>query len=319
MLFKNKIKQFSVIIWFSLVMPMLGFSATHAAPATSITPPVSASVTGKNLSVEQKNLQSSTERLRTSVPILPPDIQRILDRGNLLVSMPKKDNPPFFAVDEKGQYWGLDVELARGFAAQLGVGLVFVRDADSYNEAVDEVVQRKTDLAWCKLSRTFERAMRVRYSNPYVVLRQALLINRLALAKQTRNDVPIEETVQKLKGNIGVITKSAYEEYAGKYFRHAKVISYENWDKVVFATAKGEVVAAYRDELEVKKVIKGSPEASLTFKTAVISDTSDDLAVAVAWDSTTLVALLNIYLENQKLNLNADKILDKYSSLLFKK
>jgi ABC-type amino acid transport substrate-binding protein len=298
---------------------MLATAATNVIPARPTTNEATVSVTGKNLPIEQKNLQSSTEQLRATVPILPPDIQRILDRGNLLISMPKKDNPPFFAVDEKGQYWGLDIELARGFAAQLGVGVIFHREAESYNAAVDEVVQRKTDLAWCKLSRTFDRAMRVRYTNPYVVLRQALLINRLALAKQARSDIPIEETVQKLKGNIGVISKSAYEEYASKYFRHAKVISFDTWDQVVLATARGQVVAAYRDELEVKRVIKGSPEASLTFKTAVISDTSDALAIAVAWDNTTLVALLNIYLENQRLNLNADKILDKYSHLLFKK
>ena len=313
---KNHLKRFIVFIGLGLLLSTSVFAVVTTPPPSPSSP---LSINSKTLSPEQKKIQSTTERMRSTVPLLPPDIQRIFDRGKLLIAMPKKDNPPFFAVDAKGQYWGLDIELARGFATQLGVEVEFDRQAESYNAAVDRVVQRQADIAWCKLSRTFERATRVRYTTPYVILRQALLINRLSLAKQTRSDVPIEETVQKLQGNIGVIEKSAYEEYAGKYFHNAKVISYETWEKVVQAATKGEVVAAYRDELEVKKIIKANPEAALNFKTAVISDTTDAIAIAVAWDSTTLLALLNIYLENQRLDLNADKLLDRYSAILFKK
>jgi ABC-type amino acid transport substrate-binding protein len=319
MLYKKNILPLLILIGLSLWLPIPASAAAKVIAQTMPNPQTTPVLPNKTSPEEQNKLQSTSEQLRNDVPLLPPDIKRILDRGKLLVSMPKKDNPPFFAVNEKGEYWGLDVELARGFAEQMGVAIEFNRDAESYNAAVEEVVQRKTDIAWCKLSRTFQRAMRVRYTNPYLVLRQALLINRLGLAKQSRNDVPIEETVQKLQGNIGVIAKSAYEEYAKKYFRHAKVISYDTWEQVVEATKKGEVVAAYRDELEVKRIIKANPEASINFKTAVISDTTDSIAIAVAWDSNTLLALLNIYLDNQKLTLNADKLLDKYSNLLFNK
>lgn len=307
-----------------LLLPILA----NAEPATQIsiaqtkTTAVTTAVTNparNPVSPEQKKLQSLLEQQRNTVPLLPPDIQRILDRGRLIVSMPKKDNPPFFAIDEKGQYWGLDVELARGFAAQLGVAVEFNRQAESYNAAVEEVLQRRADVAWCKLSRTFERAMRVHYSRPYVILRQALLINRLGLAKQTQSNIPVEETVQKLQGSIGVIAKSSYEDYANKYFHQAKIISYETWEQVVAAAEKGEVIAAYRDELEIKKIIKANPGSALNFKTAVINDTTDPITVAVAWDSSTLLALVNIYLENQRLNLNADRLLDRYSKFLFKK
>ncbi len=322
---RHKLTQFIVLVWLSLLLPLVA-QATSPKPATI---PVSnqtqatqskvSDSSEKLLGVDQQNLQSKIEKIRASKPLSPPDIQRILDRGKLIVAMPQADNPPFYAINEKGEYWGLDVELARGFAALLGVGIIFDREAKSYNAAVERVIQRKSDVAWCKLSRTFQRGMKVRYTQPYIVLKQALLINRLALAKQAKTSVPIEETVQNLKGNIGVIAKSSYEVYAAKYFQQADVISYPTWEDVVVATAKGEVVAAYRDELEIKKVVKGNPESALKFKTAVISDTTDPLSVAVAWDSTTLLSLLNIYLENKNLNLNANRLLDRYSDILFKK
>jgi ABC-type amino acid transport substrate-binding protein len=322
MLNKKNFTQFMLLLCLNLLLPIVAqagakiVASTNAAKIpTELTQ--TPGVASKILSAEQKWLQASSEQARDSLPLFPPDIQRILDRGKLLVAMPKEDNPPFYAINAKGEYWGLDVELARGFAAELGVGIVFSRTAESYNAAVEEVVQRKVDVAWCKLSRTFKRATRVLYSTPYVVLRQALLINRLAFANQSRNSKSPEEAVQKLHGKIGVIANSSYVGYATQYFRNATPVIYETWDKAVQAAAEGKVVATYRDELEVKKVVKLYPETALKFKTVVITDTTDALAIAVAWDSYNLLALVNIYLENQHLTLNADKILDKYAPQLF--
>jgi ABC-type amino acid transport substrate-binding protein len=247
-----------------------------------------------------------------------PDIERILKRGWLIVAMPKKDNPPFYALDNKGNYWGLDVELARGFAKQLGVRIVFNREAESFDEAVKIVSEQNADLAICKLSRTFKRAMKIRYSHPYVTLHQALLINRLNFAPQVLQNPSPEEAVQKLHGKLGVIAESAYVEYAKQYFPKATIVTFDTWEQVVQAAAKGELVAAYRDELEVKKVVKVQPETALKFKTAVITDINDSLAIATAWNNPHILALINIYLEELNLSLNADKILDKYANQLFK-
>lgn len=267
-----------------------------------------------------ENISKSNEIIGNH-PYLAPEIQRIIDRGVLLVAMPKRDSPPFFAVNAAGEYWGLDVELARGLAEQLGVSVEFNRDAESHNAAVDRVVQQQADVAICKLSRTFQRAMRVRFSKPYIVMRQGLLINRLAFAQQAQHSASTEEAVQNLSGNIGVLANTSYVEYAAKYFRKAKVVTFTTWDEVVDAAAKGKVVAAYRDELEVKKVVKGQPETALHFKTAVINDTNDAIAIAVGPESPILLGLINVYLDDQRIinDISAEKVLDKYAEQLFKK
>lgn len=246
---------------------------------------------------------------------LASDVQRIVDRGVLLVAMPKKDSPPFFAVNEAGEYWGLDVELARGLAEQLGVVAEFNRDAESHNAAVDRVAHGLSDIAICKLSRTFKRAMTVRFSNPYVVMRQGLLINRLVFAQQANDASSPEQAVQHLSGNLGVLANSSYVDFAQKYFKNTKVVQFQTWDEVIAAAAKGDVVAAYRDEFEVKKILKTQPETALMFKTAIISDASDAIAIAVGPNSTILWGLINVYLADQRIavDMTAEKILEKYA------
>jgi hypothetical protein len=67
--------------------------------------------------------------------------------------------------------------------------------------------------------------------------------------------------------------------------------------------------------MEIKKIIRSRPDASLQVKTAVLKDTEDDIAIAVAWQNTHLLYYLNLLLSNMKLNLDADKLLDRYSDI----
>ena len=51
---------------------------------------------------------------------MPPDIQRILDRGTLVVALLDHDNPPFFMGEAKALA-GLDIKIAQGLANALEV------------------------------------------------------------------------------------------------------------------------------------------------------------------------------------------------------
>ncbi|HUX50077.1 MAG TPA: ABC transporter substrate-binding protein [Spirochaetia bacterium] len=247
--------------------------------------------------------------------VYPPDIQRIKDRGAFIVAMTAEDQPPFFYRNSKGKLEGLDVDIAQAIANGLGVRLEFNRSAQSFNDLIPIVASGKADAVISKLSRTLSRAQLVSFSHPYIVFHQALILNRLELAKKAPTTDDIVDFIKNFTGKIGVIAGSSYVAYARHNFPHAIVVQYPTWDDVVNAVFNGSILAAYRDEMEIKKIIRSRPDAALKMKTVVLTDTQDDIAIAVAWQNTHLLSWINLLLDNMNLNLDADKLLDRYPDI----
>ncbi|MEM7770199.1 MAG: ABC transporter substrate-binding protein [Cyanobacteria bacterium P01_E01_bin.6] len=243
---------------------------------------------------------------------MPPDIQRIIDRGSLIVALLDTDNPPFFMAGEGDRLDGLDVKLATDLAHGLGVRLEFNRSATTFNEVVDTVFNHHADIAISKISRTMSRIQRVRFSDPYLRMRQGLLVNRLRLAQQT-NGRSVPETIRALQGQVGVIEGSSYVGFLNQKFPDATVVEYPTWDDTVDAVARGEVLAAYRDELEIKKVVRSSPNAALQMETIALTDTEDPIAMVLPWNSTHLLAMVNQYLDTERLEHSAETVLQDYA------
>ncbi|MGD1951081.1 MAG: substrate-binding periplasmic protein [Leptolyngbyaceae cyanobacterium] len=259
-------------------------------------------------------LHSGSEDEPTPRTEMPPDIQRILDRGTLVVALLDDDNPPFF-IGEAKALAGLDIKIAQGLADALEVDLKFNRSAETFNEVVEKVYQLEADIAISKLSRTLSRAKRVHFSHPYVTMRQGLLVNRLQLAQQTDGN-HIIEAIRNFNGNVGVIEGSSYGSFIKQKFPAATIQEYPTWDDIVAAVVNGDIQAAYRDELEIKKVILKNPDAALRLQTIALTDTQDKIAMALPWDSHNLQAFVNQYLDTFKLDYTADDVLGEYADYL---
>ncbi len=243
---------------------------------------------------------------------MSPDIKRILERGKLVVAILGKDNPPFFTSAGSDRLEGLDVKIASEIAKQLGVAVEFDRTAKTFNEVVDRVYRLDADIAISKLSRTLSRAKLVRFSSPYLKMRQGLLVNRLQLAQQTRGR-SVTETIRDLRGEVGVIKGSSYVNFLKQKFPQAEIVEMSSWSEIVEAVTKGKILAGYRDELEIKKVVFNQPNIALNLKTIALTDTQDFIAMALPWDSQQLLAFVNQYLETIPSKYTADTILKEYS------
>jgi polar amino acid transport system substrate-binding protein len=246
----------------------------------------------------------------------PPDIQRITERGTLIVAMFSQDIPPFFMHDSEGRFYGLDVEIARDIAEKLGVELEFNREAQSFDEIIEIVMRNEADLAISWLSRTLQRSELVRYTKPYIVLHQGLLINRRKIKELTDKDYPLL-TLNQPGAVIGVRSGTSYESYAESLFPEAEIRRFPDWDPdIVEAVYKGELTAGYHDEIEIKKYVMGRPEASIRAATAIIQDLTDPIAIAVPWNSYALLDWLNLYIEDYLEEWTADKLLRHYEESL---
>lgn len=240
--------------------------------------------------------------------LLAPDIARIVNRGELVVAMLKVDTPPFFFFDETGQWTGLEVSLAQSLAKELGVKLRINRDAGTFNAVVDLLANGQADLAISKLSRTLARTQTIAFSDSYLTLNHSLILNRVKFA-QISHGRPLPEVIRNFDGTIGVIAKSSFADYARTNFPKAKVQEFPSWNDVLAALYKGTIVSAYRDEFEVKRVLKADPTVSLVLRTVTLKDLEDTLGIGVAVTDPTLLAFVNQFLAQRTEKLDIHKVL----------
>lgn len=238
------------------------------------------------------------------------EMQQIHQNGELIISLYSQDRYPFFYVDSDGNLAGSDIEIAKSIATSFGVKAVFDRSAQTFDEVVDNVASGKADLAISKLSQTLPRGKKVIFTEPYINLHQALLINRLELA---RFNTTIEQPYEWIKNSsekIGVIEGTSYINFAQDTFRDAQLIEYDNKDALINATIHGHVLAAFYDEFEVRQYIQNNPAKSIDLQIEIIEDRVDSIAIAVAPHHQHLLAWLNIYLKTNKSQI--DNLLRSY-------
>jgi ABC-type amino acid transport substrate-binding protein len=251
-------------------------------------------------------------QMPTSAVPLPADIAAIKKANVLVVAMTKKDNPPFFSGEGDALH-GLDVEIAQRIGVLLGVPVQFRRDAESFAEVVEQIRDGRADIAVSKLSVTGPRLQVVRFSDPYIKLRQSLVINRLWLSQNSQGR-EVYQVIREFNGKISFIRNSSYDTFARINFPNATFVPEDKWDVIIDKVTRGDIAAAYRDEFEIKKISFEKPEAAISTKTITIADSSDYIAVAVNPRAIQLLSVVNYVIKNEYNNIDTKKLMDRYKA-----
>jgi ABC-type amino acid transport substrate-binding protein len=247
----------------------------------------------------------------STVP-LPADVAAIKKKNVLVVAMPKKDNPPFFS-GQGDAIKGLDVEIAKRIGAVIGVPVEFRRDAESFAEVVEQVRLGSADIAVSKLSITSPRLLVVKFSTPYIKLKQAMIVNRLWLSQNSQGREAYE-VIRNFNGRIAFIRNSSYDTFARVNFPKANYVPEDSWDIIINKVTSGSIAAGYRDEFEIKKISFEKPEAAISTKTITISDSVDNIAVAVNHSSEHLLSIIDYVIKNEFSNIDTKKLMERYKA-----
>jgi ABC-type amino acid transport substrate-binding protein len=246
-----------------------------------------------------------------------PEIQDIVNRGYLIVAMLKDDSPPFFMKDQKGEFVGLDVEIAKKIAGYLGVRVKFHRESETFDQVIDTVARGDADIGISKLSYTAARAMKVLFSKPYLVLKKALLMNRIlhARLKKDMDANTLEELFKVSEGTISVIQGSSYEYYAQKLFPKATLIPLKSWaTEIIPSVLEGKALAAFRDDLEIKKFFLLNPKANLVVRAIILKSQTDPIQMVIPPTKYFLQQWLDKFIERDYTDLTVDSLLNRYES-----
>ena len=235
--------------------------------------------------------------------------QEIMAAGTLRIALTRFDLPAFHQRRPDGTIAGPEIQLARQIAGALNVIPTFLDDAPSFDGVVDSVATGRADIGISKLSQTYYRLVRVRFSDPYITLRHALLFNRAVLARDGAGRPP-EDVFRSFRGNIGVIGGSAYVDFGRRNFPAARIVELTNWDEVVKSLREGKVEAIYRDEFEIRRVLKLNPSLNVAFGAAVITDRKAFLSIAICDSCSKLQEFINYHLADTKDSFTLHSLLD---------
>ena len=244
-----------------------------------------------------------------SRPELPRDLQSIVDAKVLRVAVTRFDLPSFHVRGPDGALLGPEIEMAQQIGRALGVRVEFVDNAESFDSVVDFVAAGRADIGVSKLSQTYNRLKRVRFSEPYVTLRHALLFNRVAIAREADGRPPAA-VLQKYNGRLGVIAGSAYVDFAHRNFPDATVVEARNWDAAIESLLNEQVDAVYRDEFEIRRVLKNKPVLNVRFGSAVIVDQNALLSIAICDTCAKLQAFINYHIDMTRGEFSLKGLLD---------
>jgi ABC-type amino acid transport substrate-binding protein len=236
------------------------------------------------------------------------DLKTITDHGVLRVSVTRFDLPAFHWRTDDGSLVGPEVELGRQVARALGVRVAFIDDAPSFDAVVDTVANGLADIGISKLSQTYYRLMRVRFSDPYVTLRHALLYDRIAIAARASGRRP-EEALRQFRGRLGAIRGSAYVDFGRRNFPDAEVVEMATWNQAIDELSGRRVSAIYRDEFEIRRVLKNRPTLNVHFGAAIITDQKAFLSVAICESCMRLQEFINYHLMQTQGAFTLEKLL----------
>jgi ABC-type amino acid transport substrate-binding protein len=256
-------------------------------------------------------------------PAYADELSELYERNVLRVAMYKGNTWPFYFQKEvdgkKGELEGIDVEIIKGFARQLGLEIEFLR-SETIDGVIDMVAGGKADLAICKLSITFSRSTRVLFTKPYINLRKSLLVNRLKLQQLQKQlgNLSKKVTLQKLEGNLGILENSSYVTFANHRFKqkNLKKMTNAKWEDVVDNVLSGHYIAGFRDEAEIKKVIYDNKGLSVDLLTVVLENDFDPKGIALPSHANYLKALLDFYIDSLGLELTANAVIFDYDSVI---
>jgi polar amino acid transport system substrate-binding protein len=241
------------------------------------------------------------------------DLQSIVDDGVLRIAMTRFDLPAFHQMGPDGSMVGLEADLARALALALNVKVAINADYGSFDGVADAVASGRADIGLSKLSQTYYRVLHVRFSQPYVTLHHALLYDRNAVSDLVTGRAP-DEVLRSFRGKIGVINRSAYVDFGHKNFPEAQIVPLPTWDEAILALKERRVGAIYRDEFEVRRVLKNDPALNVAFGAAILTDRMAFLSIAICDTCSKLQQFINYHLTEYPTVYTVDQLLNLANS-----
>jgi len=228
-------------------------------------------------------------------------LDKVLERGTLILGT-EPEFAPFETRNEKGEFVGFDMDLARMLAGDLGVDLRI--QAMKWTSLPTALKNGEIDLIISGMTATPERAESLSFTDPYFHTSLCLLVH---------TDSGIEKPEDADGKRLVVKQGTTGDKAAGKLFPNATVTRLQKEADCALDVVNGRADAFLYDQLSVLRHHKNNPQSTRALLKPL---SKEPYAMAVRLGDEKFVARLNRFLGDIRADGRYGKLWDEYFSEL---
>jgi len=208
-----------------------------------------------------------------------PVLRKIKAQGKVVVGT-DATYPPMESLDEKGNFVGLDIDIAKEIASDLKVGIEFKNIPWETLISFEPLQKGEVDMLISSITITPERAEKVAFSDPYFNAGQVIVTTLENLGE-------IKEVDDLANKKVGVQINTTSENEAKKYTN--LVITFDDYVKAKEALLKGEIDAIVIDYPASLGLVSKEPQLKIVGEPF----TQEFYGIAVRKDATEFLREIN--------------------------
>ena len=228
-------------------------------------------------------------------------LNKIVQKGELVVAL-EPGYMPFEMKDKRGRIIGYDVDIAKAMAKAMGVKLKIEETA--FDGIIAGLLTNKYDIIISGMTITQQRNLKINFSDPYIVVGQTILLN-----KNYQNEIKTSKDLDNEKYTITAVLGQTGEIAAKKFFKNAKVVTFETESEAVSEVLNGRAAAFVNDQPYNTVFMDGKGKDKLVHMDKPL--TYEPLAFAIRKGDPDFLNWLNNFLRQIK----EDKVVNLHEKL----
>ena len=234
-----------------------------------------------------------------------PTIERIQQRGKLLVGTTGDYRPLTFREPETGEYWGFGIEMAQAIADSIGVSVEFVQTSWPTLTADVMAEPHTFDLAIGGITITDARRAIMLMSEGYLANGKTILC-RTEDTTRFRSLADIDRPDVRVMVNPGGLN----EQFANENLTHATIIVHPNNEEIPSLIAEGEADVMITEITEAPYYVQTDPRLAAPLLNAPF--THGEIGVLMRKGQDDLLELVNSVIRRMKADGSLRRLCEKY-------
>lgn len=234
-----------------------------------------------------------------------PTVERIEQRGTLLVGTTGDYRPLSFREPETGEYWGFAIELAESMAKRMGVAVEFVPTSWPTLTADVQAEPQLFDMAMGGITITETRCATMLMSEGYLANGKTILC-RTEDTLRFRSLEDIDRPEVRVMVNPGGLN----EQFARQHLTHATLIVHPNNEEIPSLIAEGEADVMITEITEAPYYVQSDPRLASPLLDAPF--THGEIGVLMRQGQDDLLALVNNIIRQMKSDGTLRQLTEKY-------
>ena len=234
-----------------------------------------------------------------------PTVERIEQRGTLLVGTTGDYRPLSFREPETGEYWGFAIELAESMAKRMGVAVEFVPTSWPTLTADVQADPQLFDMAMGGITITEARCATMLMSEGYLANGKTILC-RTEDTLRFRSLDDIDRPEVRVMVNPGGLN----EQFARQHLTHATLIVHPNNEEIPSLIAQGDADVMITEITEAPYYVQTDPRLAAPLLDAPF--THGEIGVLMRQGQDDLLALVNSLIRQMKTDGTLRQLTEKY-------